>query len=152
MQVLIPEKNLGYILSRGFLDKKSGALFRDNRKLAIILSTIEDGQQKDNTVNGIIYQIEHGLAPNSPSATQKNQLDFISKLLRQCVSSQIGLTILTALCRDIAPLCNAAVEEIPGKEFLREARKIAEDALTKHGDAAIETIISNWDDFTIHHA
>ena len=58
------------------------------------------------------------------------------------------VTILIALCRDIAPLCNAAVEKIPSKEFLREARKIAEDDLKKYGDAAIETIISNWDDFT----
>lgn len=148
MQVVIPEKNVGYILSRGFLDKKSGALLRDNNKLAIIVSTIEKGQQIGDDVNEIINQIEHGLVPNSSSKIQKNQLDFISKLLRQCVSSNIGLTILTALCRDIAPLCNAAVEKIPSKEFLREARKIAEDDLQKHGDTAIETIISNWDDFT----
>jgi hypothetical protein len=148
MQVSVPDKNVGYILSRGLLDKKSGALFRDNKKLAIILSTIEDGQNKGETVSEIINQIDRKLAPNSPSAKQKDKLDFISKLLRQCVDSQVGLTILTALCRDVAPLCNAAVEKIPSKEFLREARKIAEDDLKKYGDAAIETIISNWDDFT----
>ena len=108
MQVSVPDKNVGYILSRGLLDKKSGALFRDNKKLAIILSTIENGQKKGETVNEIINQIDRKLVPNSPSATQKNQLDFISKLLRQCVESQVGLTILIALCRDIAPLCNAA--------------------------------------------
>ena len=99
MQVSIPEKNVGYILSRGLLDKKSGALLRDDKKLSIILSTIEKGQKKGETVIEIINQIERKLVPNSPSATQKNQLDFISKLLRQCVDSQVGLAVLTALCR-----------------------------------------------------
>ena len=148
MKVFIPEKNVGYMLSRGFLDKKSGALFRDNKKLAIILSTIKRSQQKGESVSGIINQLEFKLAPNSPSPTQRNQLEFISKLLRQCIHSQVGIAILIALCRDIAPLCNAAVEKVPSKEFLREARKIAEDNLREHGDAAIETIISNWNDFT----
>ena len=50
MQVSVPDKNVGYILSRGLLDKKSGALFRDNKKLAIILSTIENGQKKGETL------------------------------------------------------------------------------------------------------
>ena len=97
MQVSVPDKNVGYILSRGLLDKKSGALFRDNKKLAIILSTIENGQKKGETVNEIINQIDRKLVPNSPSATQKNQLDFISKLLRQCVESQVGLTLTRPL-------------------------------------------------------
>lgn len=148
MKVSIPEKNAGYILSRGFLDKKSGALFRDNKKLLTIVSTIKNGEIRSQTVEEIITEIGNELLSTARSPIQKNQVEFTIKLLNQCVFSQDGLTILTALCNDIAPLCNAAVEKIPSKEFLREARKIAEDDLKKHGDAAIETIISNWDDFT----
>ena len=86
MKVSIPEKNTGYMLSRGFLDRKSGVLFRDKKKLATILTTVQDGQKRGHSVSDIVTKIEDQLRKTARSAKQKTQIDFVSKLFNQCIS------------------------------------------------------------------
>ncbi len=148
MKVSIPEKNSGYILSRGLLDKNSGAILRDKKKLTEIFKSIQEGRDKDLSVDSILKLIIDKLSPFAKTSKQRNNLKFLKKLLHQSIKTEVSLSIFYAICKDVAPLCNAAVEEIPSKEFLRKARRIAEDNLKDYGDDAIETIISNWDDYT----
>lgn len=146
--MIVEEKHAGYILLRGMIQKGSGRILAKPRKLTALSAALDEIVGNDWTVEDAKRKLLEVLSTGETSRSRDALFEFRKNLFDQTIQSDISLGVLQLICKIIAPLTNSAIEDIPTGEHLAAAKQFAQKELDQHGDSAIETVISKWDEYT----
>lgn len=148
MRDAVSSKNKAYLLLRAVVTKDYKTLF--SRQCLENLKNQVDWNISSENIPTLISEIE-GVATNSVNRVTESRREKgrrLAHLLAETISSNADVLVLRALVTVCISEVQAAVDKVPKKEAMEEAKQVARDSLAIKGDRAISSLISNWDKFT----
>ena len=144
----IAQKNKAYFLMREMIKKEIKPLLSEER-LRVLAAAAEDFLASDEEELTCLFDlIRERLIECAPRAVMK--IDTLIAYLQQLITDKSDAVILSAVAGICFPESNKAVSDIPSGEAMVAARDIAKQELAMHGDSAISSLFTNWDNITYH--
>ena len=131
----VPKKNIGYLILRLLIETKKGQPLKKRKFLkdcsSYLSSAIENDKNAKSTIENIFTKYE------------KIKFDLI-----RFIETKEDLKILYNITDVIGPETLNALEQINKNKIIELAQKNAKTRLSEEHDKAIESLITDWDDFT----
>ena len=148
----IKPQNIAYFTLRELISKDgSNSMGKNNNLLLKFCEIIEKEivtiPDPKTVINSFFTQ--YGDLLNSRSAAVNLRRKNFQLFLLENIKLHADLLTLYSVLRILMPRINEAIDAIPTDDAMDIAKNSAEELLSSQGDAALEKLISNWDDFTL---
>ncbi|MEH6521608.1 hypothetical protein [Sulfitobacter sp.] len=148
----ILEKNLAYFLLRELISKEGSNSFgKNNAKLVAFGQSLRRHHNQktppQTVLNNAFSERSSDFSSSSPNV-RGIYANFKAYLVAN-VTTNAGIEILIVIVSELMPAINFVMGKVPTDQAQNIARQQALKVLGTQGDAYLETLINNWDDFTL---